>query len=171
MLLSFFVKKFRIALIILSILFLGICLSKYKWNKINNITFSQKPLICNGEVISSSDIKDGKSIIININSCSKHIEEKPTSLNIKAKLFCAKPCANLIDGNKIRFRAKLKKPTNFNNPGYFPYKEWLASKGIGATGTITKNWIANIDNEQSFFAKIRRKISKDIDSTDKAKGF
>ncbi len=45
---------------------------------------------------------------------------------------------NLRYGDRIRFIAKLYRPRNFNNPGGFDYRRFLARKGIWVTGYVKK---------------------------------
>lgn len=42
-------------------------------------------------------------------------------------------------GDRIRFIAKLSHPRNFNNPGGFNYRRFLACKGIWVTGYLEKD--------------------------------
>jgi len=42
-------------------------------------------------------------------------------------------------GDRIRFIAKLYRPRNFNNPGGFDYRRFLACKGIWVTAYVEKN--------------------------------
>ena len=49
-------------------------------------------------------------------------------------------------GERIRFRARIKTPKNFGNPGGFDYEGYLASKGIYATGYVRDTgWIAMVE--------------------------
>ena len=42
-------------------------------------------------------------------------------------------------GDRIRFIARLSHPRNFNNPGGFDYRQFLACKGIWVTGYLKKD--------------------------------
>ncbi|MCK5554487.1 MAG: ComEC/Rec2 family competence protein, partial [Deltaproteobacteria bacterium] len=46
---------------------------------------------------------------------------------------------NLRYGDRIRFITKLNHPRNFNNPGRFNYRRFLACKGIWVTGYLKKD--------------------------------
>ena len=55
-------------------------------------------------------------------------------------LLSTRDTANLPGyGDYIRFKAKLKEPRNFNNPGGFDYRRYLLGKGIRARGYLDKS--------------------------------
>ncbi len=47
-------------------------------------------------------------------------------------------------GDLIRFKAKLKPPRNFRNPGGFDYRRFLRLKGVSLRGTMDKSGFARI---------------------------
>jgi len=52
-------------------------------------------------------------------------------------LLTAKDLLNIFNyGDRIRFSARIRHPRNFNNPGGFDYRTYLALKGIRATASL-----------------------------------
>ena len=43
---------------------------------------------------------------------------------------------DLVVGERLTLRAKLKRPHGLMNPGLFDYQQWLVGKGYGATGYV-----------------------------------
>ena len=70
-------------------------------------------------------------------------------------------------GQRVRFRAKLRRPRNFGNPGGFDYEGYLASKGIYVTAYAgERGWVVPVGGGDSFLEGIRKDIGLFIDRVD-----
>ncbi|KTC65894.1 DNA uptake/competence protein ComA [Legionella adelaidensis] len=94
-----------------------------------------------GPVIKQADIKGYISSIPVKTKNKTQFEFQLISLDdkvVKAKLLvnCYQRCPLVSAGELWRFKARLKKPHNLNNPGSFDYKKWLLTRHITWTATL-----------------------------------
>ncbi len=79
-------------------------------------------------------------------------------------------CENLTIGDTISFKGKIRAIRNFNNPGAFDYKRYMAFKGIFAKTYIRKGTLEILERHKSHgikehIEKFREKAGKIIKAT------
>lgn len=80
----------------------------------------------------------------------------------------------LTKGDRVAFYSKIRSIKNFNNPGAFDYKRYMAFKKVWATAYVSEKRLAvlKIESEKGFYRIIedaRRKISDLIEDTGSGK--
>jgi len=160
--LAFLVPKYRIILIILSAyLWAGFCFQVSLNLKLNN-SFDNQVVLLSGTVI---DIPDIKFRSVRFLLKPDHIEGYNQNLPNKIRLSWYRSHQLPIAGERWQFRAKLRRPSGFQNPAGFDYERWLLVKGIGATGYIKKSTSNQLLDSAPWwnFNQLRSKVAQSID--------
>ena len=133
---AFLVPKYRLILIILSAyLWAGFFFQLAVNLKLNN-SFDNQVVMMSGTVI---DIPDIKPHSIRFMFKPDYIEGYNQRLPNKIRLSWYRSDQLPEAGERWQLRAKLRRPSGFQNPAGFDYERWLLVKGIGATGYIKKS--------------------------------
>jgi competence protein ComEC len=160
--LAFLVPKYRIILLILSAyLWAGFCFQLAVNLKLNN-SFDNQVVMLSGTVI---DIPDFKPHSIRFLFKPDYIEGYNQKLPNKIRLSWYRSDQLPVAGERWQFKAKLRRPSGFQNPTGFDYERWLLVKRIGATGYIKKS-ISNqlLDSTPRWnINQLRSKVAQSID--------
>ncbi len=96
---------------------------------------SQEKLTVEGIVDEApEESPEGKRIIVAARSILKERQIVPVEGRVMLQTGSA---ADLQYGDLIRFRCRLRKPHNFNNPGSFDYEKHLRVQGIMVQGSVS----------------------------------
>ena len=96
---------------------------------------SEKKVILEGVLYQPPELSADKTKLYLI---AEKIIDRDTIININGYLLIVvKDVLNYLSyGDRVRFAARIRSPGNFNNPGGFDYRSYLARKGILATAYV-----------------------------------
>jgi len=160
---SFLVPRYRIILIVLSAYLWAGFYFQFAVNlKLNN-SFDSQIVMLSGTII---DIPDIKPRSVRFMFKPDYIEGYNQRLPNKIRLSWYHSDHLPEAGERWQFRAKLRRPSGFQNPAGFDYERWLLVKGIGATGYIkksTKNQLLDVTPWWNINL-LRSKVAQSIDN-------
>lgn len=134
--LIFLIPRYRIVLIILSAyLWAGFHFQLAVNLKLNN-SFDNQVVRLSGVIVDIPEIKPRSvRFIVKPDFIEGYNQRLPNKIRLSWYRSNELPLA----GQYWQFRAKLRRPSGFLNPGGFDYERWLLVKDIGATGYIKKS--------------------------------
>ena len=152
-------KKLYFAGIALSAMIAGILASTYVAKNVLDKRLPEslegQDLILQGKIIDIPDIRnDGTRFRLKVSQAylaDNEMHQEKTLLPVKGivRLGWFQHVAPLKAGEIWQFRARLKRPSGFVNPGGFDYEKWLFTQGISATGYVRSG-------KQAYLAQIER---------------
>lgn len=106
-------------------------------------------------------------LVLRVDKIQKGRELKPVTGNLSVSVNGDLP--ELFKGDHISFPGRIRKPRNFNNPGAFDYKRYLAFKGIRAVSYVRGENIrlikkAKPDFLSAWIRNVRNRISNFIEN-------
>ncbi len=139
-------KKFYLVGIALSAMIAGILASTFVAKNVLDKRLPEslegQDLILQGKIIDIPDIRnDGTRFRLKVSQAylaDNEMHQEKTLLPVKGivRLGWFQHVAPLKAGELWQFRARLKRPSGFVNPGGFDYEKWLFTQGISATGYV-----------------------------------
>ena len=152
-------KKFYFVGIALSAMIAGILASTFVAKNVLDKRLPEslegQDLILQGKIIDIPDIRnDGTRFRLKVSQAylaDNEMHQEKTLLPVKGvvRLGWFQHVAPLKAGELWQFRARLKRPSGFVNPGGFDYEKWLFTQGISATGYVRSG-------KQAYLAQIKR---------------
>lgn len=160
--LAFLVPKYRIILLILS----TYLWAEFHFQSVINLklhnSFDNQVVMISGVII---DIPEVKPRSIRFLVKPDFIEGYNQSLPNKIRLSWYRSNQLPMAGQRWQFKAKLRRPSGFQNPAGFDYERWLLVKGIGATGYIKKSSNNQLLDQTPWWDinQLRSKVAQSID--------
>lgn len=92
---------------------------------------------------------------------------KVTSVRGRVLLTIGDREGSYSPGQRVRFKARLRRPRNLGNPGGFDYKGYLASRGIYVTGYVKESgWVVPVGEGGSLVGRLRGRIGAFLERID-----
>ncbi|MFT4607938.1 MAG: competence protein ComEC, partial [Chitinophagales bacterium] len=160
--LAVLLPKYRIVLIILSAyLWAGIQFQSAVDLKLSH-SFDNQVVMLSGVIVDIPKIKP-RSVRFLVKP--DFIEGYNQKLPNKIRLSWYRSNQLPVAGERWQFKAKLRRPSGFNNPAGFDYERWLLVKGIGATGYIKKSSDNRLLDQTPwwYINQLRTKVAQSID--------
>ncbi len=129
---------FLIALAVLSGLLLATFSAQNQLSSRLNTQYEGKDVILQGKIVSIPDNRnDAVKFRLKIETAYLADDlQQEIKISGIARLGWFQNIQSLSAGERWQFRARLKRPSGFSNPGGFDYEKWLFTERITATGYI-----------------------------------
>ncbi len=129
-----------------------------------------KKVTISGEVTDVRQLTEGRSwLAVKVSSVAMKEQSISLEAPLNIRLYLGEGTAEILPGDVIRCRTRLRKPRLFGTPGEFHWPRYLASQKIGMTGWVkNRGKITILDSSrggvQRWMVQCRNKIAAEIHS-------
>lgn len=124
--------------------------------------------VVEGSVVYAPEFRDGRTRFY-LDSERLYAESGWGAVQGRVLLTAEGELEGVSRGDRLRVAAKIREPWRYGNPGGFDYREWLASRGVYATGFIKNARLVHKVEENegatSYVEGVRKRIDIFIDGS------